>query len=397
MDKAKEDDFLKEILSGNIPPVVDDVSGGLPVQEFPKPTNFPPPELDKDNWIRPEWRDYYTQTDSGFNLWIYFQQTADFIPTMTIDKNRYTVELAIFLAKNGVCINRKNVLSKEGETLLNHAYYLYKENIVEIYYREDNSNYKISFFHHPDVHPPVKDFKSFVVKKSENHISVLLQNKYEGFYSEPCDMQVPRGMDLALNYGDAFVSKHNGIVEKFLAGGASFFLFSGPPGTGKTTYIKYLSSLVQREFIFIPVSLVGSLASPEMLSFLISKKGAVLVLEDAEKAVRTRDDNMDTDVVSTLLNMSDGILGNVLNISIIATYNAERETVDKAFLRKGRLKFEHEFKPLSVNETNRLLDHLKLPHSKTPLTLAEIYNLNDDTGHVDKVRPAIGFGVTPKS
>ncbi len=156
--------------------------------------------------------------------------------------------------------------------------------------------------------------------------------------------------------------------------------------------IKHLTSLVKREFIYVPVGMVSHLASPDMMAFLLTKKNSILVLEDAEKAVRTREDNHDSSVVSTLLNLTDGILGNVLNISIIATYNAERETVDKAFLRKGRLKFEHEFKALTLDETNRLLNHLKQPVSNKPLTLADIYYISESTGHVEPVQRSMGFG-----
>lgn len=351
----------------------------------------------EQTWIRPEWAGYYNPGDGGFSVNAYFQQTADFIPHFTFGKNRYTTKMVDLLNKDAITIYRKNVLGKDGRIGLNEAYYLYKETISHVSYRDDGQDYKICFYHHPSVEIPHKDFEAFVVKKADNRISVLLQNKYEGIYSSPADMEVPKEMDLALNYGDAFVSRHTDLVNKLNSNRAGLFILFGVPGSGKSTMIKHLTSLVDREFIYVPVGMVSQLASPDMMSFLMEKKNSILVLEDAEKAVRTREDNADSSVVSTLLNLTDGILGNVLNISIIATYNAERETVDKAFLRKGRLKFEHEFKSLTLAETNRLLTHLKLPASNKPLTLAEIYYLGDDTGHVEPTQRSMGFGApTPK-
>lgn len=342
-------------------------------------------------WIRSEWEGYYTQADSGFNVMLYFQRATDFIPTQTTCKHRFDSGLIEFLEKEGVAIDRRTYINAANKHLFNQGHFLYKEMIVQSFYREDSSDYKVVFYHHPSLKAPIEDFMPFLVKKKENRISVLLHGKYEGYYSEPCDMTVPK-MDLALNYGDSFASRHPDLVRKLKDEKSGLYIFYGVAGSGKSTMIKHLSGLVGREFIYIPVGMVHSLATPEMMAFMMTKKNAILVLEDAEKVVRSRDVNDNSDVVSTLLNVSDGILGNVLNISIIATYNAERETVDKAFLRKGRLKFEHEFTALSLVETNRLLTHLKLPSGTKPMTLAEIYNLEDDTGHITKEERRMGFG-----
>ena len=72
----------------------------------------------------------------------------------------------------------------------------------------------------------------------------------------------------------------------------------------------------------------------------------------------------------------------------------KREKIDQALLRKGRLIAEHKFEALSVEDTNRLLDHLGITHTNTKrLTLTEIYNYND-THYVSETKPAsIGFGM----
>jgi hypothetical protein len=56
----------------------------------------------------------------------------------------------------------------------------------------------------------------------------------------------------------------------------------------------------------------------------------------------------------------------------------DKAKIDSALLRKGRLIAEHKFDALSVEDTNRLLEHLgKEPNATKPMTLTEIYNLEE--------------------
>ena len=96
--------------------------------------------------------------------------------------------------------------------------------------------------------------------------------------------------------------------------------------------------------------------------------------------------------VSNLLNLTDGILGDCLNIQVITTFNMKREKIDDALLRKGRLIAEHKFDALSVDNTNILLKYLNKSHiSNKPLTLADIYNIDEDNHRISKEAIKIGF------
>jgi ATP-dependent 26S proteasome regulatory subunit len=118
-------------------------------------------------------------------------------------------------------------------------------------------------------------------------------------------------------------------------------------------------------------------------------------MEDAEKAVISREEGLGNEsLVSSLLNIGDGILGSMLNLSIILTFNTARENVDKALLRKGRLHYEHEFNKLSIVDAQALINKLKKKFDVVePMSLAEIYNIDDDNNHKEKEKPKFGFGV----
>jgi SpoVK/Ycf46/Vps4 family AAA+-type ATPase len=145
-------------------------------------------------------------------------------------------------------------------------------------------------------------------------------------------------------------------------------------------------------------------SDPNCLHTLIQKPNSVIILEDAEKAILKRlGDGMDSSAVSSLLNLSDGILSDILKTSVIVTYNCPKQDVDDALKRKGRLQMDYEFTALTEEDAKKLAKNLKYPKKvieekiKGPLTLSEIYNIEKDTefyGETKKQEPKrIGFGV----
>ena len=81
--------------------------------------------------------------------------------------------------------------------------------------------------------------------------------------------------------------------------------------------------------------MISSLTDPGFLSILIENKNSVLVLEDCENyiAERTLDDR-NTDIVSSILNLADGILSDVMECQFICTFNSDISKIDTALLRK---------------------------------------------------------------
>ena len=144
--------------------------------------------------------------------------------------------------------------------------------------------------------------------------------------------------------------------------------------------------------MFIPPSMAEMLSEPSIIPFLMDHKNSILIIEDAERVISDREGNGSPAGVSNILNLTDGILGDCLNIQVIATFNMKRERIDQALLRKGRLIAEHKFEKLAVDETNKLLDHLGKNHKSTePMSLADIYNVDSDEVRITKEKKSIGF------
>ena len=137
------------------------------------------------------------------------------------------------------------------------------------------------------------------------------------------------------------------------------------------------------------------LGTPEFLKFVISYPQSILIIEDADDIISKRGYGGGFNI-SSLLNMSDGILGDCLRIQIICTFNSVLANIDKALLRKGRLIARYEFGLLEIEKCKEIAKKLGID---TPITkkmsLANLYNmLERDFGVVDP-KP-IGFKTSSK-
>lgn len=221
------------------------------------------------------------------------------------------------------------------------------------------------------------EINSFERTKKRANIN-LVKSEHGHLDTEEYDLYVPP-MNLEINYGENFIKIHDSIVKRLNKNNdKGIILLHGDPGTGKTSYIKYLTSLItDKDILFIPPSMAEMLSEPAIIPFLMDHKNSILIIEDAERVISDREGNGSAAGVSNILNLTDGILGDCLSIQIIATFNMKREKIDQALMRPGRLIAEHKFEKLKVNETNKLLKHLKKDHvSNEEMSLADIYNID---------------------
>lgn len=178
-------------------------------------------------------------------------------------------------------------------------------------------------------------------------------------------------------------------MKKFCSAEESgLMLFNGPAGTGKTTLIKKLIHDTDIQFILLSAETLMNIDTSAFMQYLIRKgTNAVLVLEDCDTLLSSRE-NTNNNAISILLNLSDGILGDALNLKFICTYNTDDSKVDTALLRKGRLKLKYTFKELSKDKVHKLN-----PKLNKAMTLADLYNPEENDINGKKSKP-IGFGVS---
>jgi hypothetical protein len=248
----------------------------------------------------------------------------------------------------------------------------------------------------------LEDFEPYIDISDSSKIHLFVKNRYDEYVFEPIDMNIPENINIELNYGKKFLNVEKQIIDRLNKNDKGLYMFHGAPGAGKSTFLKYLTTKVSKDFIYIPATMIESFVNnPSTLSTLLQKKNSVLILEDAEKTIVKRmGDNYDSSAVTSLLNLSDGILGDILRCPIILTYNCPKQDIDEALRRKGRLQVDYEFGPLNISEAKTLAKHLNFSDEEIEknitkeMVIAEIYNLTKKTemSETKKEQAKIGFG-----
>lgn len=229
------------------------------------------------------------------------------------------------------------------------------------------------------------------IPSNKNQFFTITTNQY-GYGLEPSYIK-EMNIDIELNYGKKFVNIYKKIIDKLENEHHGLFLFHGQTGTGKTSLIrKLISELSEKKIIiYVPNYMMYNMASPEMISFIAKFKNVILLLEDSENILANTVDNR-TEAVANILNMSDGLLNDIMQIQIISTFNTKSKLIDEALMRSGRLMVNYEFKKLSKENANKLAKKLKLDKKfDKDTSLAEIYGseqiINDDL----ETKKKIGF------
>ena len=210
----------------------------------------------------------------------------------------------------------------------------------------------------------------------------LVVSTNTGFSTTECTSSRNIDIDVKKNYNDDLpYDKYKEFCEK---DGSGLALMYGIAGSGKTSLIKKLIyDCSDTNFYIMDFSMLQNIVSGQFLAFLLKLQNAVIIMEDCEYILKRRDTH-ENPLINSLLNITDGLVGDALNIRFLCTFNAALTDIDEALLRPGRLKVKYEFKALSKDKTKAICGDDKAE------TLAEIYN-RDKIDFNKKEQRKIGF------
>ena len=283
-----------------------------------------------------------------FNLYLaHFNSIPNYIHEINIDckkAHKWFVETYKDEIKN-MYFDKRYFNGNRNAEYSDIFYILYDDLIVHI----DNDQSIVMFlFRKTDfskIEKLIGEIKKFRKRKRKLFQIYLLVNTPKGIETRSMKISKPK-LNIEDNYNDDFKEIHQTIFKRLSKkNDKGLVLLHGKPGTGKTSYIRYLISSVRKNVIFLPPNMAGEITNPGLISVLIDNPNSVFVIEDAENIVVDREKD-GLSPVSALLNISDGLLSDCLNIQLICTFNTDISKIDSALMRKGRLIAKYEFKEI---------------------------------------------------
>ncbi|WP_154859295.1 AAA family ATPase [Cyclobacterium xiamenense] len=244
----------------------------------------------------------------------------------------------------------------------------------------------------PRVEAVARAIKRFKKRTRRQAFIYLLMRSSAGFETKALELNRPK-LRIEDHYNDDFIDVHRRILNRLQQPkDKGLVLLHGKPGTGKTSYIRHLAASLRKKVIFLPPSLTNALTNPDLISVLTDNPDSVFVIEDAENIIVDRE-TAGNSPVSTLLNITDGLLSDCLTIQLICSFNTDLSRVDRALLRKGRLIASYEFKELETAKARALSATLGFETQiHSPMTLTAVYNQEEPEFCRERKTQAIGFG-----
>ncbi|MBX2965650.1 MAG: AAA family ATPase [Cyclobacteriaceae bacterium] len=326
----------------------------------------------------------------------HFNSIPNFIQEIEIDCERatrwfsgnYKSEIKDLYYEKGYSRKRKEML------LENVFYFLYEDLIINF----DVACSVVYFLFRKTEPSKVEAISSAIRKFRERkqrkkpEISLLINGR-NGIKTNSMDITRPK-LSIDDNYNDDFKEIHHTILKRLSRkNDKGLVLLHGKPGTGKTSYIRYLIASLKKDVIFLPPNMASAITNPDLISILVDNPNSVFVIEDAENIIIDREKN-ENSPVSALLNIADGLLADCLNIQVICSFNTDISKIDSALMRKGRLIAKYEFKELEIEKAQQLSNKLGFnTHIHEPMTLASIYNQEEKNFQQNEKRKPVGFHV----
>lgn len=290
-----------------------------------------------------------------------------------------------------VYFNKRYFLRNKNAEYEDVFYFLFEDLIVNFDMHQSIIRFLFRKTSTLTVEKIVTEFKQFKKRnKFKPEISLLVHTR-DGI--DITTLKIPKPhLEISDNYNDDFMPIHEIILKRLKKkNDKGLVLLHGKPGTGKTSYIRYLITRLKKNVIFLPPSMATALTNPELIPTLIENPNSIFVIEDAENIVLDRESNGNSSV-SALLNISDGLLSDCLNIQIICSFNTDVSKIDNALLRKGRLIAKYDFQDLAIEKANKLSGKLGFETEfKSAMPLSMIYNQEDKNFHKPRKLSAIGF------
>lgn len=219
---------------------------------------------------------------------------------------------------------------------------------------------------------------------------------------------VPKFEDIQYNYPTRVRQELQRTLNRdyLFDGNGKLLLWTGKPGTGKTYAIRTLLQNLQKvdyHYILDPENFFGP-DSNYMMSVLLSNDhenpfdegneptANLLILEDVGELISSNAKTQTGQGFARLLNVTEGLIGQGLNLLILMTSNDEVKNFHEAIFRNGRCKSQLQFDYFSREESKAWLEQNQIDYKPTQsMPLSDLYALRNGGDSRGKEEIRAGF------
>ena len=312
----------------------------------------------------------------------YILEEERYIKNFLFNKNYYLNVKSI----NKVFQHYYSILNIKG--LDNSKLYISDSVIIDSYIIEEFSTFRV-FTDKLDIVDNISKLPFEIIKNNEEKpvINWLTYSK-SGFAAISFDIKENYNLDVSIHYNDSL--PYENLLNFCKEDKCGLTLLHGNPGCGKTTLIKNLIYQTGKNFYMLDADMLANSSNAAFVEYLIDHKNSIFVIEDCEKLLMDRATS-NNPWIGTLLNLTDGMLGEGLGIRFICTFNSDISTIDKALLREGRLAICYELKPLCKEKAKVLCKKENREFKNRDMSLAEIFKSKILDTKLNKPIKRIGF------
>lgn len=231
-----------------------------------------------------------------------------------------------------------------------------------------------------------KDFAVGNVAMIEDNFDIVTSYIEWVYNSDGSSVNVPLNQDrLPVEEMYPFLKGESlaSYYDRYLASSANILLLIGPPGTGKTTFIRGL--LAHSQSSAIVTYDAGILEKDGLFARFIEDDANVMVLEDSDAFLKSRSDG--NTMMHRFLNVGDGLVTTKGKKMVFSTNLPSVRDIDSALVRPGRCFDVVTFAELTEDEANKLAERLGVEpvSGSDKYSIAEVFNKQDNKPKQRKV------------
>lgn len=256
------------------------------------------------------------------------------------------------------------------------------------------------------IHRATRNFIEYVSNDNETYVSVFGEMSFIEQHIAKIEEAFPREVSIEWYYSpqespstvyidmsklpiDEMYPNVEGSLQQyykeFVNSDANILILIGPPGTGKTSFLRGLISHYEGAKPLVTYD-PKILDTDGFFNTFVTGSSNLLIIEDADNFLTPRASG--NDMITRFLNIGSGLISVKGKKIIFSTNLPSIKDIDEALIRPGRCHDILHFDKFTIEQGEKLINKmpgLVIPQGKTEFTLAEMFSENTPQKATKKV------------